>query len=190
VRRRAALTTAILTATVLAACGSDDATPAGDTAPGVNSSSVDSIVEPPPALTAADICDRLSIDSVAADTGLDLVGATADDAATPQCAYEYTNDTAGVSNLTVASMRPEDVGGRTGSDAFEFVVGINAAVAGDEAESQEVSAGDAAIRFSGPMVDLGIVQVGDSVFTLIIPGGDVEPDAVDRLLTTMATALG
>ena len=35
-----------------------------------------------------------------------------------------------------------------------------------------------------------LVQVGDRVFTLIVPGGDVEPDAVDRLITTMATALG
>ena len=97
---------------------------------------------------------------------------------------------AAVSNLTVASMRPEDVGGLTGGDAFDFVVQINESVAGDGADTQEVSAGDAAIRISGTSVQLGVVQVGDQILTLIIPTGDVEADAVDRLIATMATALG
>ena len=171
----------------LTACGSDDASPGADDAAGP---STETSAEATAPLTATEICDRLTVASVAADTGLDVLLASPDDAATPQCAYEYANDTGAVSNLTVASMRPEDVGGLTGSDAFDFVVQINETVAGEGADIQEVSAGDAAIRISGTSLQLGVVQVGDQILTVIIPTDDVEPDAVDRLIATMATALG
>ncbi len=184
-RSRLALAAAIVIA--LAACGSDDVTSgAVDEA----NSATTATKDPTAALTPKEICDRLTVASVAADTGLDVVRASPDDGATPQCAYEYANDTGAVSNLTVASMRPEDVGGLRGGDAFDFVVQINESVAGDGADIQEVSAGDAAIRISGESLQLGVVQVGDRVLTVIIPTGDVEPDAVDRLIATMATALG
>jgi hypothetical protein len=140
-------------------------------------------------ISGEEICERLSIASVAADTGLDVVRATPDDDATPQCAYEYTNDTGGASNLTVASMRSEDVGGLTGSAAFDFVVQINESIAGDGAETQQVSAGDNAIRLSGTSLHVGVVQLGDRVLTLIIPVDDVNADGVDRLIATMATTL-
>ena len=184
-RSRVALAVAVLIA--LAACGTDDATPATDASSGA---STETAAEATATLTGTEICERLTVASVAADTGLDVLLASPDDAATPQCAYEYANDTGAVSNLTVASMRPEDLGGLTGSDAFDFVVQINESVAGDGADTQEVSAGDAAIRISGTSVQLGVVQVGDQILTLIIPTGDVEADAVDRLIATMATALG
>ena len=92
---------------------------------------------------------------MAADTGLDVTRAVPDDSATPQCAYEYNNATGAVSNLTVASMRPEDVGQLTASEAYDFVAKINGSVAGDGAEIQEVSAGDLAARISGSAVQLG-----------------------------------
>lgn len=186
---RLVLGAVVIIAAALNACGSDD--DVGDSAPvGTTTTTAGSTADPTDALGAEVICERLSVASVAADTGLDIARATPDDSATPQCAYEYTTDTGGVSNLTVASMRAEDIGGLTGRDAFDFVVEINEAIAGDGAETQEVSAGDAAIRISGASLHLGVVQVGGRVITLIIPADDIGSDAANSLITTIATTLG
>ncbi len=182
-RSRVALAAAILIA--LTACGSDDAGSGTDDASDTSATAAVTAET----LTASEICERLTVASVAADTGLDVLRASPDDSSTPQCAYEYTDDTNAVSNLTVAAMRPEDVGGLTGSDAFDFVAQINESVAGDGADIQELSAGDAAIRISGTSLQLGVVQLGDRVFTLVIPADDVEADEVDRLIATIATTL-
>lgn len=189
---RVVLAAVAIAATAFNACGNDD--DAGKSSPvettATSATPADATDDPTDALGAEVICERLSVTSVAADTGLDIARATPDDSATPQCAYEYTTDTGGVSNLTVASMRAEDVGGLTGRDAFDFVVEINEAIAGDGAETQEVSAGDAAIRISGASLHLGVVQVGDRVITLIIPVDDIGSDAANSLITTIATTLG
>lgn len=181
-------TIVVVVAAALSACSSD-----GD-AGGSSEATVAATASATPAsgtpLTGAEICERLSIDSLAAHTGLDVTQAVPDDTGTPQCAYEYNNTTGAVSNLTVAAMRPTDTGGLTGSEAYDFVVRINEAVAGDGAETQELSAGDAAIRISGSGVQLGVLRVGDQVLTLIIADADVAADAVDRLIATMATTLG
>jgi hypothetical protein len=139
------------------------------------------------AMTGSEICERLSADTVAGDLDLDVTAAVPDDSATPQCAYEYTSATGGTSNLTVAFMRPEDVGGRTGSDAYEFTLDINRAFAGEDEEA--VDAGDEAVRLDGPGIQVGIVRVGDQVYTLLVPG-DAEAAAVATLIATMATTLG
>jgi len=193
VKTRVVLPAALIALVALSACGGD-----GDTG-GSSEATVTATATATDTDTDADadadvlsgavICERLSVDSVAADTGLDVTRAVPDDSGTPNCAYEYNNDTGAVSNLTVASMQPADMGGLAGSEAYDFVVGINEAAAGDGAETQEVSAGDAAIRISGSSMQLGVLQVGDQVLTLIIPAVDVGPDAVDRLIATMATTL-
>ena len=198
-RTCAALAAALLIASPLAACGSDDdgaATDVAVTAPDDDSTAAqadDSVSETGgeavAPLTGEEICARLSVASVAADTGLDVLRAVPDDDATPQCAYEYANDTNAVSNLTVASMRPQDVNGLTGADAYDFVVRINESIVGDGAETQTVSAGNAAVRLSGAGLHLGVVQAGDRVLTLLIPIDDVDVDAVDRLVATIATTL-
>jgi len=191
VQTRVVLTAAIIALVALSACGSDGDTggSGGSSEATVAATATDTDTDTD-VLSGAVICERLSVDSVAADTGLDVTRAVPDDSGTPQCAYEYNNDTGAVSNLTVASMQPADMGGLTGSEAYDFVVKINETVAGDGAESQEVSAGDAAIRISGSGVQLGVLQVSDQLLTLIIPGADVAPDAVDQLIATMATTLG
>jgi hypothetical protein len=144
----------------------------------------------PEAMSAEVICERLSINSVASDTGLDVTRTIPDDSATPHCSYEYTNDDGGVSELTVSVMRSEDVDGLTGGDAFDRVVQINTSAAGGKVDTQDVSAGDAAIRISGSSVHVGVLQLGDRVLTVVIPATDVGTDAADRLITTMATTLG
>jgi hypothetical protein len=200
VHTRLVLTTTIVVAIALSACSSDGDTggsaettvaataAASDTASDTDTDTdtdTDSV-----SLTGEQICERLSVDSVAADTGLDVTRAVPDDSGTPQCAYEYNNNTGAVSNLTVAAMRPTDTGGLTGGEAYDFVARINESVAGDGAETQDLSAGDAAVRISGSGMQLGVLQVGDQVLTLIIADADVGSDAVDRLITTMATTLG
>jgi hypothetical protein len=193
----------VLVATAaLAACGSDDpATSSDDDASTPAADTSDPLADPtqpvtPSAttnevstLTGAEICERLTVDSVAADLGLDVTASEPDDRSTPQCAYLYDAGSGFASNLTVAAMRPSDVGGASGDAAFEFVVGINRQVAGDDAEEQTINAGDNAIRLSGQSLHLGVVQVGDNVYTLTIGADDTEPDAVDQLITTMATTL-
>ncbi len=188
VHLRVVLAVVVTASATIAGCGSDDeATRSPDVPASVTASETpDGQVD---AISGEEICERLTVASVAADTGLDVVRATPADDATPQCAYEYTTDTGGVSNLTVASMRSEDVDGLAGSAAFDFVVQINESIAGDGAETQEVSAGDNAIRLSGTSLHLGVVQLGDRVLTLIIPIDDVNSDGVDSLIATMATTL-
>jgi len=197
--RRCALA-AVVAMVVVAGCGSDDASEPADAADAANVSTADDPADATAAdasaetssvtPTGAEICERLTVDSVAADLGLDVVAAEPADTATPQCAYDYTNDSGMTSNLTVAAMRPEDVGGATGSNAFDLVVEINRGMGGDDTEEQRIDAGDGAIRLSGPALHLGVLRVGDHVYTLIVPAGDAETDAVDHLIGTMATTLG
>lgn len=198
VNRRLAIATVALAALALTACASDDDSTSATTPPAAASTvpADGSTTADPGAssetLTGAQICERLTVDAVAADTGLDVTKATPDDSSTPQCAYDYVKSTGETSNLTVASMRPDDVGGLSGSEAFDYVVQINKSIAGDDADvdEQKISAGDAAIRLSGESVHLGVLQVGDQVLTLIVPAGDAKTDAVNSLIATMATALG
>lgn len=196
VNPRLAVTTFVLAALALTACGSDDgSTPATSPPAAAATSPTDATNTTDPdagftPLTGAQICDRLTVDTVAADTGLDVTNAVPDDSGTPQCAYDYVNSTGGISNLTVASMRPEDVGDLSGSEAFDYVVQINKSIAGDDVDEQEVSAGDDAVRLSGETLHLGVLQVGDQILTLIVPADAAKTDAVDSLISTMATALG
>jgi len=200
-KRLLSIATVTLAAVAFTACGSDDdatsATTSAATSPTAGSSlpaGGSTTSEPGPAadpLTGTQICERLTVDAVAAVTGLDITRATPDDTATPQCAYEYVNSSGGTSNLTVASMRAEDVGGLSGAAAFDFVLQINRSIAGDtDVDEQEISAGDAATRLSGESMHLGVLQVGNQVLTLIVPADDAKSDAVDGLVATMATALG
>ena len=128
VHLRVVLAVVVTASAAIVGCGSDDdATGSPDVPASVTAAdSPDGQLD---AISGEEICERLTVASVAADTGLDVVRATPDDEATPQCAYEYTTDTGGVSNLTVASMRNEDVNGLAGSDAFDFFLQINESVA-------------------------------------------------------------
>jgi hypothetical protein len=123
---------------------------------------------------------------VAEALDLEVTDAVTDDSATPQCAYEYTNDTGATSNLTVASMRPADVGGLTGPDAYDVTVDVNRAFAPDDA--QAVDAGDEAVRLSGSALHSGVLRIGDQVYTVVVPAVDAEPATIETLLATMAAS--
>ncbi len=194
---------ALLGLSVLAAagCGSDgDSSSTAATAPATVASDTEVAASdtaatatdaaPVEAMTGEQICERLPIQTVGAALGLDIGLAEADDSGTPQCAYEYTNKTGATSNLTVASMRPDDVGGLTGSAAYDFVLGINRQVAGTtDVEENSLDAGDGATRLSGASVHLGVLLVGDRVFTVIVPADDATGPDVDSLIAKMATTL-
>ncbi|HYN33923.1 MAG TPA: hypothetical protein VES40_14965 [Ilumatobacteraceae bacterium] len=181
----------VIATLLLVGCGSDseaNSDPATEVDPVAASTPVTDAAPTAGVVTGAAICQQLTTESVATDLGVEVTAAVPDDSATPQCAYEYTNDTGSTSNLTVAFMRPADVGGRTGVDAYDFTLGINRAFAGDD--EQEVDAGDDAVRLSGSGVHVGVLRVGDQVYTLIVPVDDAEPTAVETLIGTMATTLG
>lgn len=187
VRPRAILAVVVATAAITA-CADDSE---GDGGTGAATTAiVETTSDQPEPMSAEVICERLSIDSITSDTGLDITRTVPDDTAAPRCTYEYTNEDGGVSALTVEVMRGGDVDGLTGRDAFDLVVQEDSALAGDDVEMQEVSAGDAAIRISGSSTHVGVVLLGDRVLTVVIPAADVGTDAVDRLITTMATTLG
>jgi hypothetical protein len=141
---------------------------------------------PADALTGAQICERLDVAVVAAALGVEVTGATPDDASTPQCSYSFVTAAGTPTNATVAFMRPDgDLGGRVGVEAYEYVVSLNRSIAAD-AEVVELPAGDAATRLSGASLHLGVVRLGDRVVTLIVAAGDAPTSAVDALIATVA----
>lgn len=167
------------------ATGTTDTTGATDTTGG-GAGTGDPSAE---SLTAEQICERLTLESVGAALGIDIGLAEPSDMDTPQCEYSYDADGA-TSNLTVAAMRPADVAGLTGAEAYDYVLSINRNVAGDvDVEEVTLDAGDAATRISGPAVHLGVVQVGDRVLTAIVPADDASGADVDSLISKMATTL-
>jgi hypothetical protein len=184
-----------LSLVMLASCGGSSGSSADPTAPTAPTAPTDgTVVESgqsapnAPTMTGVEICRQLTVESVASALDLAVTAAVADDSATPQCAYEYTNDTGGTSNLTVASMRPADVGGLTGSEAYDVTVDVNRAFAPND--EQAVDAGDEAVRLSGSALHAGILRIGDQVYTVIVPTVDAEPAAIETLLATMATSFG
>ncbi|MGE5211749.1 MAG: hypothetical protein ACM3MM_10825, partial [Acidobacteriota bacterium] len=166
-------------AVVASGCGSDDASSDVDTAA--------STTMAPETMTGTQICERLTVATVAADLGLDVTVARPDDSAMSRCEYEYVVSEGVTSTLTVAAVPPEDAGG---ADAFDAVVDVSRAIAGDGVEEQTINAGEDAVRLSGSAFHVGVLDVGGRIYTLVVPVEDAEPDGIDRLVASMATTLG
>jgi hypothetical protein len=173
---------AVIVASLLVAssCGSDGA-PSGSDVDTAGSTI-------PEAMTGTQICERLTVATVTADLGLDVAVGRPDDSATPQCVYEYVVSEGVTSTLTVAAVQPEDTGGGTGS--FDGVVDANRTIAGDGVEEQMINAGENAVRLTGSSFHVGVLDVGGSIYTVVVPVEDAEPDGIDRLVASMATTLG
>ena len=178
-----AVIVALAVVVLVGSCGSDGTS----TSPAVTTAEVaDSI---PETLTGTQICERLKVATVGADLGLDVAVATPNDAGTPQCTYEYVVSEGVTSTLTVTAVRAEDAGGLTGSDAFDEVVGVNRSTAGDGVDEQTINAGDHAVRLTGSIFHIGVLDVNDRIYTVAVPVDDAEPDGIDRLVASMATTL-
>jgi hypothetical protein len=171
-------------AVLAAGCASDETstTPAAET-----TEVADSV---PTTLSGSQICERLTVPTVTADLGLDVAVATPDDSTTPRCTYEYVVSEGLTSTLTVAAVRPEDAEGLTGSDAFDATVAANRPTVGDGVDEQTINAGDHAVRLTGSLLHVGVLDVNDRIYVLTVPVDDAEPDGIDRLVASMATTLG
>lgn len=190
-----------LTSGVLAGCSSDGSDGA-DASKGSSEVSVDGNEggtdgatdgatddRPLVAVTGAEICEAVTVEAVAAATGLPVESSAPSDEATPQCTYAYTSDDGAFSNLTVASMRPEDVGDRALGEAYDYVVDLNRGLGGG-AEEGTPKAGDRAVRLSGASLHFGIFTVDDHLLTVLVPAGDAPGTAADELAVAVADALG
>ena len=146
--------------------------------------------DPIVALTSAELCERIDPAMVSDTLGLEVVGVEETMQSTPQCSIGYGLDTGVTSNVTVASMRPDDIGGRTGAEAFDYVVDVNRSIAsGEEVEESTPEAGDRALRLSGSSLHLGIVAAGDHLLTVIVPASDATGEQVDDFLVALGDAV-
>ncbi|MDZ4825289.1 MAG: hypothetical protein SGJ13_02355 [Actinomycetota bacterium] len=188
--RRSLLVGVIAGVLVLGACGGDD----DDAAPTSETSSIDDsddAGEAVAALTSEEVCAAVTGDDVGDALGVTVTEAEPQDSGTPQCHYGYSLESGPTSNITIASMRSdEDLGGRTGEDAYDFVVDINRASADDgDMQEVELDSGDNATRFTGNSLHLGVVVVDGRIFTVIVPADDVPADAVDALIDVIGYEL-
>lgn len=172
--RRSLLVGVIAGVLVLGACGGDD----GGGEAGA-------------ALTSEEVCAAVTGDDVGAALGVTVTEAEPDDSDTPQCHYNYTLESGSASNITIASMRSdEDLGGRTGDDAYDYVLDINRAVADDgDMQEVELDSGDRATRFTGNSLHLGVIDVDGRIFTVIVPADDAPADAADALIDVIGYEL-
>ncbi len=143
-----------------------------------------------PQLTGAQICAAVDAASVTAALGLQITEARADDAATPQCAYLYTAANGAQSNLTIAAMRSEeDLSGRTGTDAFAYVVQLNQGAPGEVQLADVDGAGNRAVHMSGAALHFGVIQVESRIITVVLPVTDADGVAFEALLVAIAPKL-
>ena len=144
------------------------------------------------ALTDQEICDGLSGAEVGAALGLDVTETAVGGSSTAQCVYNYESESGVTSNVSVASLASDiDLSGRTGDEAFDYVVGLNRGLAGGtDFDEVEPDAGDRAVRFSGEALHLGVLAVDGHILTVLVPAEDTDGDAVDDLLVAMADRFG
>lgn len=164
----------------------------GTTEPGeaTEAPGVDLGEAPVVALTAQQICQALPVAAASVALGTEVAQAEPSADATPQCTYSYGGDSSTLSTFTIAAQRPDDVGGRTLQDAFDYVLDLNRGLAADAADVDEVEveAGERAVRLTGEALSLVVVATGGHLLT-IIATPDLDVAAVDTLAAAAATAL-
>lgn len=143
-----------------------------------------------PITTSAEVCKRLTVQSVADDLGRTITQAVAGSSGSPNCEYEFETDTGGSRSVLVAALLPIHTGGQGGETGFEWFVDRSQPIVGRVAEFHELDFGDDAIRVSGLVTHLGVVRIGDDIYMLAVQVEDADAETVDRLIETMATAFG
>jgi hypothetical protein len=121
--------------------------------------------EPLPDFSGEDVCALNTPAEVGAALGVTIEGAEPSSGGTPSCSYTFTTPEGTGNNVVVAVMRSSDVGGRSGTDAFEFAVEVNRRYS-DGAAEQEVDVGDDALYMDGAAVGLLIIRQGERVMTI------------------------
>lgn len=141
-------------------------------------------------LTAAEICRRIAGSEVADALGVDSTEGSPSTSATPQCSYVFATDGGGRSDATVAVLRTnEDLEGREGRDAFDYVVKLNRDASRSELDVTEMSIGDRAVLISGNTLHFGVVQLGTRIVTTIVSSRVADAKgaiALSRLTSALA----
>jgi hypothetical protein len=170
-----------------------------DSGPDTTAVSADTTVEDPsasapdaPPISGQEICDLVSGDVVGTALGITIDHVVASTSDTPQCAYVFADATGADDNVTVAAMRTEeDLGGRTGDDAFAYVADLNRTIsAGGDTTETELEAGDRATLFAGSTLSLGVIDIGGRIVTVIVPPstGAATTEAISPLIVAVANA--
>ncbi|MEX0875373.1 MAG: hypothetical protein WD646_02295 [Actinomycetota bacterium] len=141
-------------------------------------------------LSADEICDRIPADDVEAALGISPVVASPSSTATPQCSYVFETDDGTRSDATIAALRrQEDLGGRRGEEAFDYVVDLNSSASRDaDLTRTELSVGDRAILLSGGNLHFGVIQLGPRIATTIVSARAADAVAAADL-TRLASVL-
>lgn len=172
------------------ACGGDDdggtaaggtTTTAADTDPGESPSQAAQ-----ERIDAATLCERLTDDVVGGALGVAVTGGLSD-RSTPQCEYEYDAPDGGgfASSFSIA---PATLGRGTPEEDFDGLIGLNRQAVGGDPVEVAVEAGDGAVRLSGSVATIGLVNAGGGVVTIILPT-DFADAEVDALIVAVAEAM-
>lgn len=144
----------------------------------------------PVELTSTQLCTDVPAETAAKALGLTIDSSEAGTTATPQCTYGYTNAAGNDSTFTLAAMRPADIGGRTGLEAFTYMVDLSKGLAGPVAlDEQDLGVGDKATRITGGQVHTAVLAAGGHLLTVTVPEADASASQVDALTGVVARAL-
>lgn len=123
----------------------------------------------PGELTSDDICRLLPADAAAGALGVDPVTTTPVTSGTPQCSYAFTGADGVDTDATVATLRSaEDMGGRTGTDAYTWVVDLNIEAAAGEVTQTPLSFGDEGVVLTGETLHMAVIRYGDRIVTALL----------------------
>ncbi|WP_139979579.1 hypothetical protein [Nocardioides litoris] len=141
-------------------------------------------------LTGKQLCADLPADAAGRALGVAVESAEPGETATPQCTYGYENAAGDDSTATLAAMRPADIGGRTGLEAFAYMVDLSRGLAGPvDLQQEDLRAGDKAVRITGGGVHTGVLAAGGFLLTVTVPERDADAGEVDALVTEVARVL-
>ncbi len=144
--------------------------------------------------TAEEICTKVSADVVSSSLGIEVTGAVPTDPladVVPTCTYSYTGAKGKAGVVTVAALRPLDMGGRTGTEGYKSLVGsIETFFEGQDFETTPVEAGRQSVRFTGADAHATFSDTGRHVLQIVVPKADADPDEADALLAAVIGALG
>lgn len=141
-------------------------------------------------VTGEQLCADVPARAASGALGVDVTDAMPGDSATPQCTYSYVNAAGLDSTFTLAAMRPADIGGLTGIEAFDYMVDLSKGLAGPvDLDQEELAVGDKAVRITGGEIHTGVLASGGHLLTVTVPEADAPAAAVDELVTVVARAL-
>lgn len=190
----------IASALVVAACGGDDGSDevsadTEQTTTTAASSAATTPGNPDTSLpTAEEICTKVPTDVVSSTLGLEVTKAEPSDPLAdkpPTCTYSFIDAEEEPATLTVAVLRPLDMGGRTGAKGYEATVGFLEAYKDEKGfESVPVDVGRQSVRLTAPDSHAMFSDTGKHVVQMLVPSAGVSGEEADALLAAVVGAVG